>query len=245
MSVDFATLVTANVDELDSYMGCAGRGDCATATYTHNMSIMLGTTNITGIPATYTYRYDGDNDIFEIGILKDGDGNLVFVTPVSSVQKGYSENVTVNYQMLLPTPENTELTYYFLTDPYEVCPSGGGVGEVIAANVSGYVNDVFGVPLASVSVIFAGIEYVTNATGYYFINASVTQGNYSIIAQKDGYDDAFVYANITYNITSSFQNITMNIETPGTNLTYLALINGTIYDALGTPRAGATVTIGG
>lgn len=245
LSVDFDTLTPATITELDDYMGCAGREDCASGTYTHNMSIMLGSTNITGIPATYSYRYDGDNDIFEIGILKDGSGNFVFVTVVSSVQKGYSENVTVNYQMLLPTPEYASLTYYFLTDPFEVCPAGGGVGEVIEANVSGYVKDTFGVPLANVSVIFAGIEYITNSSGYYAINTSVTEGNYSIIAQKEGYDDAFVYANITFNITYSVQNITMNIETPGTNLTYLAFINGTIYDSLGTPLSGATVTIGG
>ena len=34
------------------------------------------------------------------------------------------------------------MTYYFFTDPYDVCPAGGGLGNTIDASVSGYVEDI-------------------------------------------------------------------------------------------------------
>ena len=43
------------------------------------MSVLVSGRNITNIPSTHTYRYDGNNTVFNIGILNDTI-NLVFIT---------------------------------------------------------------------------------------------------------------------------------------------------------------------
>jgi hypothetical protein len=51
------------------------------------MSIMLGNRNITDIPSTYTYNWEGSKDFFNIGALSDSE-NLVFVTHVIKYAEG-------------------------------------------------------------------------------------------------------------------------------------------------------------
>jgi hypothetical protein len=60
------------------------------------------------------------------------------VTRVLTIQEGYSEDAIVNYQMLLPTPQNATTTYYFFTDHYDTCPPGG-LWNNINGTVYGYV----------------------------------------------------------------------------------------------------------
>jgi len=244
-TIDFTTLQPATVADIDSFMGCSGREDCASGTFTRSMNIMLGTTNISGIPSSYTYKYDGDNEVFDIGILKDGDEKLVFVSHVSDIQKGYSEEVTVNFQVLLPTPEGAWMEYFFFTDPYEDCPAGGGIGETLDADVWGWVTNSSGAPLENVTIVFAGMVQNTSSTGFYNLSATVTEGNYTVYAYKTGYDDAFGFVNLTFNETTAERNITMQKATPGYNTSIIPHVHGYIKDTSGIPIFQATVALGG
>jgi hypothetical protein len=242
---DFNSLVAATPAQIDAYIGCSGREDCASNTFTGNMSVMIGSRNVTNIPSTYTYRWDGENRVFDIGALVDSSGNIVYVTHISVLQKGYSPNVTVNYQMLVPTPEYTSETYYFFTDPNDECPAGGGIGTTIIATIFGYVKDFLGNPIANASVTFAGITQNSSASGFYNFSTTLTPGIYNIITQKPLYDDNFTTVNITFENYSIQKNITLLPETPGSSETIISHVHGYIFDDLGLPIIDAQVSISG
>ncbi|RMD45315.1 carboxypeptidase regulatory-like domain-containing protein, partial [Candidatus Pacearchaeota archaeon] len=212
-SISFSTLAPADPSELDSIMGCSGKTDCASNTYTKNMSIMVGTTNISNIPSTHTFRWDGRNDVFDIGLLKDGNGNYVFVTHIDSIQKGYNPNVTVNYQMLLPNLGGST-TYYFFTDPNDECPAGG-LGNTLEINVTGYVKDEYGQPIENATVILKGESTLTNSSGKYFINTTVIEGNYTILVKKDGYDVNYTIITASFSNNSFERNFTLSQKNIG------------------------------
>ena len=116
LTISSSTVQPGTAEMVDSFIGCNGEVFCADQTFIRNMTIFAGSTNITNIPSTNTYRYDGKNEIFDVGVLNIS-GNLAFVAHVNkTIQKGYNPNVIVNYQMLLPTPANTTQTYYFYAD---------------------------------------------------------------------------------------------------------------------------------
>ena len=134
--IDFDSLNPANISQVDSWTGCSSGVDCASNTFLDTMFIMVGNRNITNIPSTHTYRWDGDYGVFDLGVLNDSE-NLVYVTHIEDLQKGYSPSTTVNFQMLLPTRAGATEKYYFFTDPYDECPEGGGLGEIILASIYG------------------------------------------------------------------------------------------------------------
>ena len=244
-TVDFETLNPATPEEIDAYIGCSGRVDCADNTFTQTMDVMIGTRNVTNVPSTHTYRWDGENKIFDIGIMIDGSGNIVYVTHISTLQKGYSPNVTVNYQMLIPTPYETTLTYYFFTDPYDTCPEGGAIGTTILTSVFGYIKDMAGNPIENATIIFAGIVQNTSTSGFYNFSTTLTPREYSIITQKPTYDDNFSIVNITFENYTIQKNITLLPETPGATTTIIPHVHGYILDAQGLPIFEAQVSISG
>ncbi len=125
ISISTSTVTPATTAWVDNILNCHNRTDCANNTFTRNMTIYIGQSAITNIPSTYTYKYTGQNEIFQVGIINIS-GNLGLVTKINStIQKGFSINYTVNYQTLVPIPENTTQTYYFYNDPNDACPGGG------------------------------------------------------------------------------------------------------------------------
>jgi hypothetical protein len=242
--IDFNTLSPATAAQIDAYTGCSGTVDCASNTFKAKMSVMVGEVNITNIPSTHTYRWDGNYGIFDLGVLTDST-NLVYVTHLEDMQKGYSPNTTVNFQMLLPTrPLSTE-RYYFFTDPNDKCPEGGGIGEVIPAIVYGYIKDFLGNPLENITVVVAGVNQTTDSNGFYNLSAEVLQGVHSLIAYGNGYDEYF--SNVTINFTNYTinKNITMHISTPGISATIKPLVWGYVTDSSGLPMSSVSVYLGG
>ncbi len=244
-NIDFDTLEPANPALIDAFTGCHSGVDCAVNTFKDTMSLMVGTRNITNIPSTHTYRWDGDYGIFDLGVLVDGEGNLVYVTHVTELQKGYSLNTTVNFQMLLPTPDETQERYYFFTDPYDVCPEGGGIGEIISANIYGYINDSFGNPLSNITVVVEGSNYTTSSDGRYNISVDVLEGEHNLVAYGEGYDEYFSNISINFTNTTVNKNITMNIYTPGTNNTIAPLVWGYVTNSANSPLSSVHVYLGG
>ncbi len=195
----FSEVEPATSEAIDDFIGCSGEIDCASNTFTQTTSFMIGTTNITDVPSTHTFRYDGTNNIFDLGALNVS-GYLVFGTHRASMQRGYSPNVTVNFQLLLPVPPNTTQTYYFYTDPFDTCPAGGGIGELINATVFGYVTNTTGDYLADTSVSVAGQTALSDNSGFYNLSFAAVTGTYNLIGQKSGYQPYI--SNVSINFTS-------------------------------------------
>ena len=241
-TIDFDSLMPATISQIDAWTGC-NDGTCAVRTFTDRMWIMVGSRNITNIPSTHTYRWDGQNGIFDIGILNDSE-NLVYVTHVEDLQKGYKEESIVNFQMLLPTRELSTERYYFFTDPYDVCPEGG-MGEIISTNIYGHVTNLSGMPIENITVVIAGISVVTDSTGFYNLSVDLLKGTHNLIAYGEGYDEYF--SNITVNFTDYIfnKNITMPPHTPSISITIYPTVWGYVLDEAGNPIDAATVYLGG
>src|SRR3989339_721916 len=196
-AISFETLEPANPADLDLIIGCSGKVDCAVNTFVGNMSIMVGSRNITGIPSTYTYRYDGENEVFDMGILYDGT-NFVYVTHIETVQKSFNPEKLVNYQTLIPgIPDDTQ-TYYFFT---------------ITPLVSGYVSSDLGNVLENVTIQLGNSTTTTNSLGYYSFRPSLTLGQHPIIATKLFYDNYYAILNFSSNTTNVTHNIVMVYST--------------------------------
>jgi hypothetical protein len=241
--INFASLSPAILSQVDSWTGCNGRVDCASNTFTNTMSIMVGSTNITNIPSTYTYRWDGEEGIFDIGVLTDSE-NIVYVTHVQELQKGYSENTTVNFQMLLPVPPSSTERYYFFTDPYDLCPEGG-IGEIISTNIYGYVFNLSGSPTENITVVIAGANYTTDSDGFYNITVDVLKGDHNLFAYGDGYEEYFQVFTINFTNYTFYQNITLDPYSSSISTTIYPIVWGYVTNSLGTPIDSATVYLGG
>jgi hypothetical protein len=242
-SIDFDSLQPADLGDVDSYISCSGRPYCPSNTFINNMSILVGSTNISNIPSTHTYKWDGDNGIFDIGILNDSN-NLVYVTHISGLQKGYNPNVTVNFQLLLPSPPNSTEKFYFFTDPYDNCPEGGGIGNTLNMTLYGYVKDIYGNYLNNTLVSVAGEAAYTNPLGFYNFTASVIPGTYNLIAIKSGYDYYFSTVSANFSNYIIEKNITMSIYSPGLNETISPRVYGYVKDSSGNLLSDVNVSLG-
>ena len=241
--ISFETLEPASPADLDSIIGCSGKVDCAVNTFIGNMSIMVGSRNITGIPSTYTYRYDGENEIFDMGVLYDGT-NFVYATHIETVQKSFNPEKLVNYQMLIPGIPNDTQTYYFFTDPYDECPTGGGIGENILGNVSGYVFDENNNPLFNATVNLAGYTDVTNENGYYAFNFTVISGNYTLLGLKLGYQTHISTIEVNFSSSTFLRNIILSPEADAYNITITSLVSGYVTSDLGNVLENVTIQLG-
>jgi hypothetical protein len=147
--------------------------------------------------------------------------------------------------MLIPTPEETLLTYYFFTDPNDKCPEGGGIGSTVLAEVSGYVKNILGNPVENASVTFVGVTQNTSASGYYNFSTILVLGEYSIITQEELYKDNFSYVNISFENYAVQKNITLTPKAQGVSEIIIPHIQGYILDSNNLPIFEAQVAISG
>ncbi|MEM2121973.1 MAG: hypothetical protein QXU20_04945, partial [Candidatus Woesearchaeota archaeon] len=195
------TLIPATTDMVDNYLEVDPEYIMSgTNTFTTTMTIKLGERNITNIPATYTKKFgEPDSTTFDIGVLKDANNNLVFVTHITNYIRGFN-NELVNYQMLLPVKPGTTPVYYFFRDPYDDCPAGPA--PATNTTLYGYVFDNETLePLANVTIRIQGIEAITNENGFY--NISLLNGTYNIFALKENYHNFIATLNLTPDNTST------------------------------------------
>ncbi|MBR9705045.1 DUF87 domain-containing protein [Candidatus Pacearchaeota archaeon] len=226
-TIDFDNLVPGNLTLLDQSVGCSGLTQCPSVTFTQNTSLFVNDYNITDVPSIYTYRYDGDQTTFLVGILHDGT-NFVYYTKSVGVQRAYNYAKIVNYQIMIPLPNNQTEEFYYFNDPEEECPPGG-LGENINSSAWGYTFDDNNNILPNVSVTIAGYTYITGSDGYFNVSFYVVPGTYIIIGSHPDYQ---VYVgNITVNFTnySVHHNITM-FESLVASATVSPLIHGYVFD---------------
>jgi len=239
-----ATVIPATTEMIDSFIGCTDHETCANNTFTHNITIYLGDTEINNVPATYTYKYTGQNQIFDIGALNVS-GALVFIAHINqTIQPGYNPDNLVNYQMLLPVPINTTQTYYFYSDPFDSCPPGG-LGNQINATVWGYIINSANAGVANATVTVGGYSTLTNESGYYNLSTLVLEGTFSYVVQADGYDPYIDNVTITFADNVVQKNATLTTETPSSGANIVTLyIFGTVTDTGSTLLSGANISFG-
>jgi len=241
--ISAATTTPATVEMVDNFLGCSGLEYCANNTFTKNMSIFIGETEIFGIPSTHTYKHTGENAIFDIGILNVS-GKLVFVSHINeSIQKGYNPEIIVNYQMLLPTPLNSTQTYYFYADPNDVCPAGG-IGNSINATVYGYALDESGSGVGNVTVSVAGYSTMSNASGFYNLSTLVLEGNYHFVAQKQAYKDYIGNVSLNFTTYVVYKNFTLETESSEITTIITPTVSGYVKDIAGTIISGVAIYLG-
>ncbi|MBI2133932.1 carboxypeptidase regulatory-like domain-containing protein [Candidatus Woesearchaeota archaeon] len=184
--LDWSTTRAATTGMLDSFLNISpSADDSGNRTFTNIESFEVGNSNVS-TPAAYMKQYNNESStVFPLGILNVSN-YLVFVTKKTpSVSKSYKYS-SVNYQMMVGLP-NATTTYYFLSDPYDSCPEGLGIGLTGDGIVAGVVRDnQTGEALSAVTVSVGASSGSTNSTGGY--NFSVATGSYSVIGMKDGYN---------------------------------------------------------
>ncbi|GEM_PF-5193980 len=226
---------------LDSFMNISANiTDSANKTFTGNYTFEVGNTNIT-VPTVFTKQYNNaSSKIFPVGILNVS-GQFVVVTKKSSTTVRNFRNSVVNYQIMVPLPNLTK-TYYFLADPFDVCPAGLGIGltgDGIAAGTA--MDNETGLPINNATITIGASANSTNSNGTY--NFSIAIGSYSLIATKEGYLTFFAPINISFTEATTLNfNMTRFYGYTDRNGT----ITGYVFDnSSGLPVSGAAISVAG
>jgi hypothetical protein len=215
-AIDLSSATPASLSEVAAYFQMNESSfDSPNSTFTQNVTFSVGATSITA-PGTYTYKLDesGVPQTFASAVIKDAGGRIVIVSIITAnFTSGFNGDV-INYQVLLPMLSNqSTTTYYFFTDPNDVCPEGQGEAPE-QGMLQGNVSNQAGIRLANAIVEVAGFAALTDATGFYNLTTSV--GSRRIFAIKEGYR---TYANnVTISLNSTaYHNIVMLEDVTNTN----------------------------
>jgi len=206
-SINWNSLQPATALDVDNYLGIdTSVLMSAQKTFLETAKYQIGGTVYT-VPATMTKKQDlTDNSTnFDMGLLKDGNNNLIYITHVlTNFTNGFNGRY-YNYQMILPVKNGTNPDYYFFTDPSYVCPAGEGVlpaPGVVAGNTSTNTGE----RLIGVIVVVGGKTAISGVEGYY--NVTVPEGTYNLFGIKTGYQ-TFVSNVTVYSGNTTYLNIVM------------------------------------
>jgi tetratricopeptide (TPR) repeat protein len=208
--IDWFNVTAGTTQMLDDYVGISySAAMSATQTFTHTITVELGDTTISNVPAAYMRQYNiPDSTAFPVGILQY-DGTIIMVALINSNYiLGYRPGKIFNFEMMVPVPYNvTNLRYNLYTDPFDRCPAGDAGDSFNPGNVYGWVSvngtDTF---LDNVLVAAERKIYITAADGFY--NITLQPGTYFIVAMKAGFVN--YVGNVTiYESNATEHNITM------------------------------------
>lgn len=200
--IDWSSLTAATPEEIDAYLNISSTHIMsASRTFLKTTIYSIGNTPILA-PSTFTKKSEeAVPATYDMGILVDRNNNLVFITHIlNNFTRGFN-NMVYNYQMILPVKNGTNPTYYFFTDPNDICPAGEGELPNLGY-VMGNVTTSSGARLSGVIVDVAGRTTITDNNGFY--NLSVPAGQYHIFGIKTGYQAHFS------NITIITNNLTIH-----------------------------------
>ncbi|MEK6943680.1 MAG: carboxypeptidase regulatory-like domain-containing protein [Nanoarchaeota archaeon] len=243
-TIDFTTLRAGSTSMIDfDFLNLSDTTtERANNSFTRNESILLGGTNISNIPAVYTYVNDAQNyTYFFTGILNSS-GALVLVTKVYANSATSFKGTLIDYQTMLPI-FNSSTRWHFFADPYDTCPSGFGSGQIGESIIEGYVTESgSNVPIVNATVTVGGNFSFTNSQG--FFNITTAGGvDYQVISIKEGY-----LTNITQISTIIGQTTTQNLTMAksfgliGPNAT----VSGYVKDSsTGSIISGALISVAG
>ncbi|MGV8141537.1 MAG: tetratricopeptide repeat protein [Candidatus Woesearchaeota archaeon] len=186
-SINWFSLQPATTQDVDAYLNIPPTyTTSAERTFLETINFQVGTVTY-GVPGTRTRtqgNFSGNISPFDIGVLKDGNGNLIFISHIlQNFSYGFNGRI-YNYQMILPVANNSNPNYYLFTDPNYQCPEGPGEGAEMGI-VRGNVSTASGELLEGVLVVVAGYSGITDVGGNYSI--SVESGMHYIFGVKSGY----------------------------------------------------------
>ena len=237
--LDWSTIQAGDAAWVDDYYNVnPSDDDSATNTFTSTGYVMYGAVNISNVPMIYTKKYGNEtSEEFDFGILNVS-GVPVFFTHIADAQTGFN-NQLLNYQMILPSPN--ESVYYFYSDPNDVCPAGYGTGAYGDGYVSGIARDSStSQTIENVTIGIGSQINQTDASGFYNITATV--GYQYIVAIKEGYYTYTALVNVTL-AAKIEHNILMEPIVP---TIYNGTIQGTVIDNnTNSPLANVIVHVAG
>ncbi len=206
------SLSPATQEQVDAYIGINENAyDSATNTFTSTMSINVGGSQISNIPAVETRVGSGaDQGTFKSGILVDDDDNIIIAASVaSSLVTGFNERF-YNFQLLVPTPSGDTTDYHIFLDPTITCPEGDA-DEGNLGTIEGLITDTSGNRIENVLVTVGRFTTVSDNEGFYSLETDA--GNRTIFTIREGYK---VYNNDVYipEENTTFHDIVLEIELP-------------------------------
>jgi len=204
-SINWQGIQAASTESVDAYLGVDPTYvTSASRTFLDTITYQVGS-NTYNTPGTRTNYGGNGTSPFDIGVLNDTNGNLIFITHISENFTAGFNNKIYNYQMILPVLNGTNPTYYIFTDPSYTCPQGAGNSPDMGI-IEGNVTTTSGDRLEGVIVDVAGITAVTDVTGHYSL--TVIAGSYYIFGIRTGYQ-AHV-GNVTIQaLNTTFYNFAM------------------------------------
>lgn len=187
--IDWDTLQAATPEDVDTFLGIDNTSYfSATNMFTENATFTVGSVNYT-VPATYTLMYNSSNNTrYDLGILKDGNGVLVFAAHINDSTDFCYRGGLCNYQMLLPIRNGSagNETYHFFVDPNDLCSAGEVPDATDFTTLIGNVTESgTGNRLSGVVVVVADYAAVSNSAGSY--NLTVPIGDHYVFAILNGY----------------------------------------------------------
>jgi hypothetical protein len=206
------SLIPATPQEIDSLMGIDhNHYESAVNTFTKTMSVNIGGRTINNIPAVHTMVGTGTNTTeFPTGILRDDNGNYVYVAELKQIlTRGFNDRF-YNFQFMLPIENNATTKYYVFIDPYNVCLGGDNELEEQGI-VYGKVTDLAENPLENALVIVGAYSTISDAQGNY--NLTTDTGDRTIFSILTGY--RVYHSNVTVLLNQGVEhNIIMDIDLP-------------------------------
>jgi hypothetical protein len=129
-STTITSLSRGGLSTLDIFINQTSESASNTFVFSNSFETNIYGT-ITGVPTLYTNSQFAS--VFRMGYLQDQDGNIVIITRVVDDEIGFNGS-SFDFQLILPTMNMTNTTYYVTVDlecakPKK--PSGGGGGSGI------------------------------------------------------------------------------------------------------------------
>jgi len=239
--ISYPVTAATVVDVEDYLLGDNTSHNAPVNTLTENISVNFGGTVIETIGFYTKQKSNSSSTDFDMFVLKDSNGILLFGTHVNALSEGYDGSL-VNYQFMWPVPtDETNKGYYIYGDP--ISDPYGECAEVKRVLLYGYAFDnETGLPLANVTVKVSAQIGTTDANGYYSV--LVEEGEHYVIGEKDGYFDHVGNVTLVFGFPQEY-NFSMYPTYGLGQPVGVGFINGTVLDEdTGLPLANVTVSSG-
>ncbi|RJQ18116.1 DUF853 family protein [Candidatus Woesearchaeota archaeon] len=214
--IDWSTIQGASPEDINAFLNLSDTDVySALNMFTSEINVSIGNTSLI-INATFTNVYNQTNaTVYDVGLLKDGNGTLVFVSHITDNATFCYYGGICNYQMLLPIRNGTNETYHFFTDPYDQCLPGEIPVPLEYTFVNGTVSNTDGMNMSGVLVVIGNYATYTDSTGFY--NFTLPIGDYHVFAVADGYKTYHNVLNLTTPNVTTVHNILLSIQLTGKN----------------------------
>ncbi len=120
-SIQWTNITGGSANDIDTYLGIsASNSESATKIFTGSLNYSVGSQNLSTL-ATYTFVNQNPSTVFDTGVLSDA-ANNVYVTHIQDNSEGFeAENLTHDFQLIVPAPLGSTVSYYFTAELEIIC----------------------------------------------------------------------------------------------------------------------------